>query len=902
MNARLLGALLALIGSVAPGCHVEPPGELSVVFHWSDEPPADLQGLYAQVRIEARAVPSQAGEVLASSLLVPLEEASRAGFALDVPNGSGRVAVVEVRVGPRTSDPVLYYGRSEPFTLTPGIRHQVGVTVHLTFAPGILLQEDQDLLPIAILTPFGPAAAGYVSSSSVPLRLTTIKGREAVLSNDVTFSPEASRRLVLAQQRTIATNPHTGATTYETVAPWDLDLGVAPCPAARACQRQVLVRFADDEGYESSAFSASAVVESTPPVIAAAELSPAAVTSRGHVVLGGTFDEVLGAPPLLSLLGPDDPATPAGHGFVRVSPADPEGYLGTSWVLETRDASGSPAPCGLAEGRYAVAFQVVDRAGNGATLMPEAQLVVDDRAPVFGSVMIDPGVPPIYGRTELQQAEHPLLGVVFEVHDELAGVAGVQARLGALPFGNGCLEQSPGRWRCVHELEPEQPDGSSPIRIEAWDHAGNTTPLTDVFQIEVDQTSPRLVSAVVSPPVVRPGADVTLTFVFDEELTGDPLGPQKLGARDASSLGHTGNVAWLVYPVDRSLATGSYPIPLFRVAARAGNSVSVQATAELGSTISVDATAPLLSVGAPSLAVAGLADVWTSLTVDVCVDEALLGGAGPTLALGRHQAAEPCRAVRDEQDACPGGELFACSYQLDGQEQQGELPVTVTAIDVAGNVATGESGQRVLVDYTPPGLLTAIVEPALAGAAPDGWITLIFSERLQGHPQLWADGISLERGGFLPQGASADGATLHWRYTTTSGGFNGIRYEVDVTGARDLAGNLAGFEDALAITVDNMAPTLGPVQVEPTLAREAGTVITITIPFLGEVPSPATRTRVAIGPYLVDTCAVGATAVVCTWTVSGDETDGTHPVWIWVEDEAGNEARAVGPAIGVDRG
>src|SRR5439155_15226747 len=117
---------------IASAC-VRAPGTVEIAFSFADPAPDPIpKGLWFHVVVEARA----SRTVLASD---KVELTPDSKISLDgIPNGDDRIAIAEIRDRPdRMSSHALFYGESQPFSISPGESARVAVSIELRRAPAI---------------------------------------------------------------------------------------------------------------------------------------------------------------------------------------------------------------------------------------------------------------------------------------------------------------------------------------------------------------------------------------------------------------------------------------------------------------------------------------------------------------------------------------------------------------------------------------------------------------------------------------------------------------------------------------------------------------------------------------------------------------------------------------------
>jgi hypothetical protein len=304
---------------------------------------------------------------------------------------------------------------------------------------------------------------------------------------------------------------------------------------------------------------------------------------------------------------------------------------------------------------------------------------------------------------------------------------------------------------------------------------------------------------------------------------------------------------------------------------------------------SIDTTPPDLA-GAPVVAPAS-GRAGTTFTVDLGSTEPLLEPPEVTLSLVP-PVAVPCAA---------SGGGYRCSYVASGDENGGLggiVAFDVRLRDRARNETLRKLAGALHLDFTPPALAAASVEPPSARLGGLVQVFLAASEPLLGSPVLVAS-RPLDQGGggqarfpLSPQPGTLNYAFAH--LVTPADPLGDVAFTLE---AVDLAGNAATLEVG-SLAIDNLLPALGPVSVSP--ARIDGTG-TVNVGF--EVSEPASRLSVTIGgraascgPFQPTTGAAGSYA--CSRPMVGDEipagTEAPQSVVVEVEDGAGNRATGGG--------
>ncbi len=332
-----------------------PEGRVGLRFAFSDLP-ADLTGLFFHVQIR-----DADGDVLSGSVTAA---SANARFALSVPHGDDRVAVVELRdsASPTASN-VIAYGVSQPFSIRPGDDRTIEARVAMRRVP-------------AIVTLVAPDT---VNDGQVPITVTADR--------------DGLAQIVLAQDPSLTF----GRRVYDAVPgvaqtiTYDID---AACRAAGSCtdgRRNVFARLFDEAGYSSTATSTPVVVDTRPPTVLIGSgsvsmrapgdlLIPTTAGTGVTVRLSFVFDEPVTSTPSVTLEGSGlefEPVTTelGAYVFERVVLAsDPTGLQRP--LVRARDRAGNEAPVPARDLEY-----VVDRTPPAAPDVDTPDTIVYRREP-----------------------------------------------------------------------------------------------------------------------------------------------------------------------------------------------------------------------------------------------------------------------------------------------------------------------------------------------------------------------------------------------------------------------------------------------------------------------------------------------------------------------------------------
>ena len=273
---RAAAVAVATLCGCAASCDAgQEAATFSIAFAWQ-EPPDDAVWIW--VRVEDRSRPDEAS-ILASRGPVELRVGEPVDLSLDsVPNGSGRVVVVEVRDEPSPGLRVLYYGVSEPFSLTPGRHARVEVPLALV-PPG----ADRHEAEVTLL--FAGAERDAVRPDEIGDATVRVRFKEAVeilVANDPAMA---------AGLRSVSAEGEDGVSCADQADPeqpehpfrvcriegWSLIEGVGSPDALDELMDgpySVYVQLVDAQGYESEVRTATVLLDSQGPAVLSASVLP----------------------------------------------------------------------------------------------------------------------------------------------------------------------------------------------------------------------------------------------------------------------------------------------------------------------------------------------------------------------------------------------------------------------------------------------------------------------------------------------------------------------------------------------------------------------------------------------------------------------------------------------------
>ncbi len=499
-----------------------------------------------------------------------------------------------------------------------------------------------------------------------------------------------------------------------------------------------------------------------------------------------------------------------------------------------------------------------DVAGNVGPPVVLDHVFVDATAPQFLNA-------PTTSATHLsRQAGRSSMVLSFAL-DEAAVVA---VRVGTRSL-NDCAPtgvSAPIAWQCSFDVVDSDTEGTADITVTATDSAGNSRFAT-AAPVTLDFTPPVLVSATATPLRGKPGDALVVAVIAAETLAAPPsLQVDGPGDVDFSAAGGS-----FLHNVTDADIGGNYTTTLTLVDVAGNAAVDVA-----GPSFSLDVGAPVLGVVAGQTH-ASMQPGRDVVTIAVTLSEPVRLALPDFDARIRGRAFDSC-----VENASPTDVL--CTYQVVGDEAEGEAGISVVARDGAGNV--GFAAAVVVFDFTAPALASATVSPLLARAGDNLVISLVGNEALAGSPLLHVAGPSALA--FSPSGAT-------FAHAVTGGDVAGSYLSsVDLM---DLAGNRALDVAGPAFAVDVSTPAITVTSIEPAFASTVAgrDVVTVTLQL-----SEAADIDVSMGGRELSDCEADvddALLLRCVYLVQGDEDEGEAGVSVVARDLAGNAGFASGSVV-----
>jgi len=256
-----------------------------------------------------------------------------------------------------------------------------------------------------------------------------------------------------------------------------------------------------------------------------------------------------------------------------------------------------------------------------------------------------------------------------------------------------------------------------------------------------DNEPPEISNLTVNPTIAKIGTNLTITFTVSEALQGNPT--VTVAENGATFNSKVDNDYTYIYTVQGTEGEGDKTVNV-SATDLAGNPGSANTT------VTFDFTGPEISnlTVNPTTAKAG-----TNLTITFTVSEALQGN--PTVTVAGNGATFNSKVGND----------YTYIYTVQGTEGEGNKPVNVSVIDVAGN--PGSANTTVIFDFTEP---ICSADKSGIWHAEDITITLSASDDISGiaiarynwdTPASGTAGIDYSDGETITLNTETDGKTLY---------------------------------------------------------------------------------------------------------------------------------------------
>ncbi len=696
-------AALLLAGAGIAGCLDLGTGRYELSFEWQDGLPIESP-LYVFARVEDRSAGAgKRGPALREAGPSELRP-QKTQVIGKVPPRDRRVSLLEIRPIPNTVAPVRYYGLSDPFSTRPRETTKVRVAVHLVGTPPVPADANQPGRGGVRIV----STSGFVSSPIVDLVVLSHRASRVRISNLRTFPDDGSKVFALGEP---APDDAPDGFAAWWVRGWSLGAGDDG-------PREVFARLMDDNNYESITVSDTVVLDTIAPS-AQARVEPEEINGRGPLQVGIVASELLAGPPRIQIEGV--PTSSASFAAGITAPSNSYTLVGTQLAAQLP-----------ADGRYTLLATLTDRAGNTRVDTPVGHFDVDREPPRVTNLTVTPtrAAAGTEVRIAFQLSEAP-----GERDDALAVTVGPEQPARCEPRS----PRTPLQIVCVYTVTERvaSPGRAPPVKAPGVlpQPAGTEGSAHQVGVIGFKP--PRLIDAVISPPMAALGSTAYVAVTLDEALLAgsQPELHWSSGAPAFSYLGPSGSSHLFALEVDASTREGEHRLEAVSVVDQVGN-----ATTTHGPTIARILPVPLIIDTAPPQ-VAGLT-IEIPDAPDVMngsVSPRINGQPGRLLRArfgvveDRPLSTPPLMrigATRTGTCASTGsaalGQPWTCTYVMQGDEiavgTERTESITFDLGDAAGNRA--RTSTSVLFDFRPPSVLVGSTRLWLEASADNTMLQL----------------------------------------------------------------------------------------------------------------------------------------------------------------------------------
>jgi hypothetical protein len=519
----------------------------------------------------------------------------------------------------------------------------------------------------------------------------------------------------------------------------------------------------------------------------------------------------------------------------------------------------------LDDGDYAITAMAVDAAGNESGFSSGYNITIDTATPNAPSIT---GITDDTGRDNadgITSDQNLIINGTSEVN------AFIDVYIGGALVGSTTADGG-GDWNFDHS-STTLAAGSKTLTARATDNAGNISVVSADYAVVVDITAPN--APVVTSILDDTGLSASDGITTDQTLTVNGISEPNalvdinIDGTYISTVLSTGTGSWTYDHSSTPLSEGSHTISATATDV-AGNVSSTSANYS----VVIDKTSPTVV----------LSDNHSDAIVRhgemVTITATFAEGAGidevnkPQITIGA--------LVTDAEMTMVSNLIWRYVWTVPaGAENNGDVTVSVSATDVAGNANTPATGKTsYTVDNTQPtAVLTDNHDDAIVMGGETVEITATFSEMVN-TPKITIGGLVLSQ--------DMSGAGSVWTYVWTVPADHNGTVSVSVS-ATDIAGNACtAATGKTSFTVDNVQPTVVLSDSHADAIVKNGEVITISATFTeanGMVED--TKPQITIGSNTHE--MIKSTNLVWTyeWTVS-EASDGLITVSITASDVAGN--------------
>ncbi|HQB09678.1 MAG TPA: hypothetical protein PLW37_07410, partial [bacterium] len=532
---------------------------------------------------------------------------------------------------------------------------------------------------------------------------------------------------------------------------------------------------------------------------------------------------------------------------------------------------------------YDVSVDLMDAAGNKVTGMFIGKIESDREKPYLSVQNISP--------VAVRQNEQ--FTVTFTVNEELAAKPVVK-------IGDKQIDESSCagsiNYTCQHKAneDGDETDGVKSVTVSLRDPAGNTNIVNLSQTVTYDATRPELLNPVIIPEGTanRYNSKIQVRFSFSEKI--DYPASFSFTAESSNSLPvpefvcTPSNENHQSFSCEGSYETSDTSVDTltFKVAAKdiAGNALTVDESPDIVGTLKVDRENPVASY--TSITPENIIKSTASVTVvfDVSEDTA----EPPVVNLG-----ELVKTVPDNLD----GNSYTYIFNDFSMLSDGDVIVSVSLTDIAGNINSSPYSGNVTADRTVPSVISKTIAPTIANMNTESvTVNFTFNEKVDSFSK---NDVTMLPSGILTDYACSNSSGDEQNYScvfsmSTVGTYEGLlTFSVE---AVDKAGNamVPNPVELGTLTIDTIAPELTFDSITPLTVNEDAASVTAVFT-VDKVPFGNPVVRINSEKTMdvpTDVTNEGKTFTYTFTDLSGI-TDGNKNIYVELKDDSGNSFEGI---------
>ncbi|HOV59941.1 MAG TPA: PKD domain-containing protein [Candidatus Hydrogenedentes bacterium] len=617
--------------------------------------------------------------------------------------------------------------------------------------------------------------------------------------------------------------------------------------AGTASTHTIRARVSDTYGNSVEQDFTVTVTDTTPPEIGSLTALPVIARSGVLVTLRAAVTDNVGLGGLPSLTVSGNPVA---------DPALSGGEYAWMYVV----------PGSLPDGYAPVHISAADTSSNPASRSFPSVLLIDNTLPSLGGLAASTP----YAR--------PGDTVTVSVSaSDANGLAGPPT-LTIGGFNAGAPSSQSGdtfSWNFV--IPGGMPEGYPAFNLSVTDTAGNTrTGYADTLLL-VDATAPVISGFSCAPAWAMAGTVVTFTATVTDNYGLASLPTLQLNGTPVGAPSVSGTTYTWTTVISATEQQGPATITI-TAQDNAGNSASYTPS---GTVLTIDRTPPTITglSCSPTLAKPGMT-VTISATV---MDNYALNGL-PTLTVNGLAAPAPIQS----------GYAYTWTYVVPSGVAEGWATVTLSAVDMVGNVRTVSSTTLLNLDPNGPVVSNVSATPAEAKYNTPVTIQATITDYtgVSGTPTLTVNGIAATFSG-------ASGNVYTWTYTVGAMVPEGpatLRFT-----ANDVLNNTTVYNNTSALLIDRTPPVIANVQVIPSVAK-GGDVVRIRFDATDAYTSIQGQPTVSVNGVSAQYYSVSGSTYEYRYTVRANEPEGAATIVLTARDRVANAGfRSENSLLMIDR-